>query len=115
MKRERINHRHLMDFDIAGFTYWDGAMVLSELKPGMLLDLEREEANRFDPYAVAIYYGEYKLGFVPRDSNRELSKYLEMGYEDLYEVRINRVTPEAHTEHQVGVIIHLKQNNTVID
>ena len=99
-----------MNFDIAGFSYWDGALVLCDLKPGKKVRLEREEDNKFDPYAVAIWYGENKLGFIPRDMNHEMSKFLEMGYEDIFDARIQRVAPEEHPEHQVSVIIYLNRN-----
>lgn len=102
--------RHYINFDIAGFTYWDGALVVADLKPGQKLRLEREEDNRFDPYAVALWQGENKLGFIPRDMNHEISKFLEMGYADIFDARIQRVTLDAHPENQVGVIIYIKRN-----
>lgn len=103
-------HRHFMNFDIAGFTYWDGALVLCDLKPGKKVRLEREEDNKHDPYAVAIWFGENKLGFIPRDENHQISKFLEMGYADIFDARIQRVSPDEHPEHQVSVIIYLNRN-----
>jgi HIRAN domain. len=105
MKTEK---RHHSNFDIAGFSYWDGCVVFNELKIGTELRFEREEDNKFDPYAVAIYYGEYKLGFIPRAANHEISKFLELGYTNAFEVRVNRLTPDAHPENQVGVIVYIK-------
>ena len=70
MKTQR---RHYINFDIAGFSYWDGCEVFNELKIGTELKILREEDNKFDPYAVAIYYGESKLGFVPRNANHDIS------------------------------------------
>ncbi len=104
------SRRHYSTFDIAGFSYWDGCIVFNELKVGTVLTLVREEDNKFDPYAVAIYYKDSKLGFVPRGSNHEISKFLELGYAGLFEVRINRLTPDVNPEHQVGVIVYLKPN-----
>ncbi len=83
-------------------------MVFNELKIGTELTLMREEDNKFDPYAVAIYYGESKLGFIPRNANHEISKFLELGHTDLFEVRINRITADAQPESQVGVIVYIK-------
>ena len=31
-----------------------------------------------------------------------------MGLEDIYEVRITRITPDAHPENQVEVIVYIK-------
>ena len=112
MKKENRQEmkRHLANFHIAGFAYWDGSEAFEHLKIGTKLDLVREEDNRFDPYAVAIYYKDLKLGFIPPASNQEISKYLDMGWGDLYEVRVTRVSPDAHPESQVEVVVHIKRN-----
>ena len=102
---------HLDNFHIAGFSYWDGCEAFEHLKIGTKLDLVREADNPFDPYAVAIYYGEYKLGFIPRGSNHDISKYLDMGLDDIYEVRITRITPDVRPEQQVEVILYIKNQN----
>lgn len=102
---------HLTNFHIAGFGYWEGCEAFEHLKIGTRLDLVREEDNKFDAYAVAIYYGEYKLGFIPRSSNHDISKYLDMGLSDIYDVRITRLSPEAHPEQQVEVIVNILNQN----
>ena len=99
---------HLDNFHIAGFSYWEGCEAFEHLRIGTKLDLVREADNPFDPYAVAIYYEDYKLGYIPRVSNHDISKYLDMGLEDIYEVRITRITPDAHPENQVEVIVYIK-------
>jgi hypothetical protein len=103
----KTKKRHFINFDIAGFAYWEGSEVFGELKVGTLLTLMRETDNRFDPYAVSIYYGEAKIGYIPRSDNHEISKFLEMGYTSIFETRINRITPELHPANQIGVTIHL--------
>ncbi len=87
--------------------------MFNELKIGTELALRREADNRFDPYAVAIYFGEHKLGFVPRTSNKEINKFLEQGYDSIFEVRINRICPEEHPENQVHVVVFFKPNEVV--
>ena len=99
---------HLDNFHIAGFGYWDGCEAFEHLKIGTRLDLVREADNPFDPYAVAIYYGEFKLGFIPRGSNHDISKYLDVGLGDIYEVRITRITPDVPPEQQVEVVLYVK-------
>ena len=80
-----MERRHFINFDIAGFTYWDGTLAFQELIIGTKLQLRREEDNKFAPYAVAIYYKDYKLGFIPRDKNKEISKLCEQGYTGIFE------------------------------
>ena len=55
--------RVLLSFHIAGFQYADGALVLGDLKVGDKLTLCAERDNPHDPEAVAIYYGNTKLGY----------------------------------------------------
>ena len=78
---------------------------------GTKLQLRREEDNKFAPYAVAIYYKDYKLGFIPRDKNKEISKLCEQGYTGIFEARINRISQDEHPENQIGVIIYIKKCN----
>ena len=102
---------HLANFHIAGFGYWEGCEAFGQLKIGTKLELVREADNHFDPYAVAIYYGEYKLGFIPRGSNHDISKYLDMGLDGIYDVRITRITPDVPPEQQVEVIVYINNQN----
>ena len=102
---------HLANFHIAGFGFWEGCEAFEHLKIGTKLNLVREADNAFDPYAVAIYYGEHKLGFIPRGQNHDISKYLDMGLDDIYDVRITRITPDVHPEDQVEVIVNILNQN----
>lgn len=97
---------HLAHFDIAGFTYYEGALAFKELEIGVSLQLQLDEDNKYDPRAVAIYYKEFKLGFVPRSENRIIYKLLKVGI-DCLEVRVQRITKKENPENQVGVVIHL--------
>lgn len=106
-----VRKEHLTNFHIAGFSYWDGPEAFEHLKVGTRLDLVREPDNKFDAYAVAIYYGDFKLGFVPRSDNHDISKYLDMGLDDIYEVRIQRISPDEHPENQISVIVYIKNQN----
>ena len=107
MTQNTIN-KHIGNFYIAGFTYWDGCRAFSELKVGKPLKLVREEGNKFDPYAVAIYYEGYKLGFVPSGDNELICQFLDLGYTEIFDARVQRISPEAHPEKQVGVAVFLK-------
>ena len=34
-----------------------------------------------------------------------------MGLDDIYEVRIQRISPDAHPENQIEVIVYIKNQN----
>ena len=103
------NHIHITDFFVTGFKYYEGCMVFNKLKIGTELKLVRETENRYEPEAVAIYFQESKIGFIPRSENNIISKFIDQGYADAFEVRCNRILPEAAPNHQVGVVIFLKK------
>ena len=102
-------HRHYLTTQIAGFSYWEGCIAFNHIRIGTELTLKRESNNKFDPYAVAVYFGEHKLGFLPRNQNEDISKFLEMGHKDLFEARVNRNSKDEHSENQVGIIVYIKR------
>ncbi len=107
--RQMETKRHFLSFNIAGFSYHDGCEVFDQLKIGSPLRLIRDEDNRHDPNAVAVFFGDTWLGFVPRQKNSDLALFLDMGYEDLFAARIQQLDPQAHPEQQVGVVVFLKK------
>lgn len=102
---ERI---HYKNFQVAGFTYYEGVLVFNKLKIGTKLKLKAEPENKYDPQAVAIYYGEHKLGYVPRHSNYSLSKLLGAGYQ-LFETRVQHIDKTALPEDQLGVVVFIRK------
>ena len=99
--------RSIMTFHIAGFQFWDGALVLDQLKAGMQLRLVPEFDNPHDPHAVAIYLDKAKLGFVPSDLNELVSQLLFYGHGDVLECRVLQVALERSPWHQVRAGIYL--------
>ena len=104
---------HFANFYVAGFNYYDGCMVIEELKVGSRLELVRDEYNKVDVNAIAIYYNDFKLGYVPACENEMLAKFLDMGYEDVFEVRVQRLNKETNPATQVGVIVYINRNKKV--
>ncbi|HJG36690.1 HIRAN domain-containing protein [Enorma phocaeensis] len=99
--------RNIMSFHIAGFQFWDGALVLDQLKVGTQLRLVPEFDNPHDPCAVAIYFGETKLGFVPSDENGLISQLLFYGHNGILECRVLQVAAERSPWHQVRAGVYL--------
>ncbi len=58
--------KFLLNCNIAGFTYGEGCIVMEELKVGTELTLDRDKYNKFDPLAIAVYYKNSKLGYIPQ-------------------------------------------------
>ncbi|MFC4818111.1 HIRAN domain-containing protein [Flavobacterium sp. GCM10023249] len=101
---------HLANFNIAGLTYYEATQCFENLKIGTKLQLKVEQDNKFDARAVAIYFDEHKLGFVPKSENRIFYKLLIMGYNTIFEASIQQIDPTEHPECQIRVVIHLLKN-----
>ncbi len=99
---------------LAGRQYHDADEVWEELHVGTLLKLERDYDNRYDKKAVAVVYEsgaeEYLLGYIPANENEVIAQLLEMGWENVFECRISKISPEAHYENQIRMIIRIKRN-----
>ncbi|MGM0238933.1 HIRAN domain-containing protein [Enterococcus sp. AZ103] len=102
--------RHLMDFHVAGFAYGEGLEVIEELSLGKEVILVAESDNPYDPEAVAIFYQDRKIGYVPKDRNTLLSKLLYFGHGDLFESCIQYANRESHPERQFRVVVKIKDN-----
>lgn len=104
--QEKQQKEHLANFNIAGFTYYDGAEAFSKLSMGQKLSLELEKDNPYDARAIVIKHDTYKLGYIPREHNRIFYKLLNLGINQI-EVRIQRIDERANPENQIGVVAHL--------
>lgn len=106
-----MNDRHFSHFNIAGFTFYDGVEVFEQLSIGKELEAVAEPDNPFDANSIALYFSGRKLGYVPRNANHLISKFFRQGYTNIFEFRINRIVPDAHTEQQVFVVVRIRENN----
>jgi hypothetical protein len=107
-----MKRKHLLNCNLAGFTYYDGPVVFNRLQVGTALQMVAEQENRHDPNAIALYFEKSKLGFIPRNDNKTLSLFFEQGYGDIFEAYINRITPDEYPENQIGVTVYLKEKKT---
>lgn len=69
----------IQESPVAGFQYHDGEKVWPRLSTGDSLRLLREQDNPYDRRAVAVYWGESKLGYVPRAANAAVSQMMDRG------------------------------------
>lgn len=96
-------------FYIAGFNYYEGAIVFENLKIGTVLDIVAENNNIHDEYALALYFDGKKLGFVPSDDNVEMSKLISLGY-NIFKAVVQQISPQEHPARQVKIIVYAVGN-----
>ena len=109
-----------MECHLAGRMYHDADEVFDRLKVGTKLSLVYDADNRYDENAVAVIYTstddvdngeEYLLGYLPRCHNADIAKFLQMGWNNIFECRISKIDPEVHYERQINLTIRILPNN----
>ena len=100
---------HFLNCHVAAFTYNEGCEVFDKLKIGKEVQLVREDENVHDHKAVAIFFNKKHIGYIPRQLNETIAMFLDLGYSDIFEARIQSVDPTAHPEQQVSIVIYLKR------
>lgn len=69
----------LQESPLAGYQYHRAAAIWPFLRVGESLRLRREANNAHDPYAVAVWFRNEHLGYIPRGENRNLALLLDQG------------------------------------
>jgi hypothetical protein len=92
-------------FNIAGFSYCDRNDIVEELRVGFELKLITEPNNKYDKYAVAIYYDEHKLGYIPMKKNKNISQLINLGHNDIFKAKIREIKETDNLEEKINVII----------
>ena len=71
----------LFQCHVAGFPYYQGPMIFSDLKPGQPLKLLREPRNPHDSKAIAVFTSSgHKLGYIPRTHNPLPADLMDNGH-----------------------------------
>jgi hypothetical protein len=110
-KNEKIDNIY-DSFNIAGFSYCDRNDIVEELRTGFELKLITEPNNTHDEYAVAIYYDEHKLGYIPRNKNKNIRKFINLGH-DIFDAKIGEIKETDNLEEKINVIITIKNKKGV--
>ena len=76
---EKSRDIYLDSLYIAGFQYYDGPGLEKNLRESDPLILKREPKNPHDYFAVEVYRGDSKLGYLPRSDNRIIARIMDQG------------------------------------
>ena len=95
----------IQESPVAGFEFHEGDAIWPSLAVGAKLALMREATNSHDPDAVAVYFQNNKLGYVPRTENRAIAGMLDRG-ENL-EARISGLLMEEDPWERVRFTVYL--------
>ena len=95
----------LQSSPLAGFRYYEGKKLWSEMKVGDFLQLVREPGNSYDPNAVRVEWQGHKLGYVPRADNEALARFMDRGSKA--EARITRLKKSRNPWQRMEFDVYL--------
>jgi len=96
----------LQESPLAGYQYHRASGVWPFLRVGEALRLRREPANPHDPNAIAVWYRNEHLGYVPRRENRTLAQMMDRG--ERLEARIVRLLEDENPWRRIRFRVDLK-------
>ena len=88
---------------LAGFQYYAGESLWSQLRAGDALQLVRESTNPYDPRAVRVDWRGQKLGYVPRLENTAVAQMLDRG--EPLAARIERLRDDTNPWERIRFTI----------
>ena len=95
----------IQESPVAGFQFHGGESAWPSMSVGAPLKLVREPDNSHDSNAVAVYFQDEKLGYVPRGENGAVSQMLDRG--EKLEATISRLTVDDDPWQRVRFSVYL--------
>ena len=102
---------YLQQFFVAGFRHYKGMELLGLMQTNDLLELRREPENEYDNCAVALYWQQEKIGYVPANLNELLSRLMDAGALPLLGM-ITHLNKEVKPWENVAVAIYFLQDDS---
>lgn len=95
----------LQESPLAGYQYHRASGIWTFLRVGEKLQLRREPGNLYDPNAIAIWFKNEHLGYVPRRENKTLAQMMDRG--ERLEAQIVRLLEEENPWRRVRFRVDL--------
>jgi hypothetical protein len=90
---------------VAGFQYHRGQAIWPFMRVGEQVSLVREGINSHDRNAIAVYFRNDKLGYVPQRENAMLAQMLDRG--EKLQARISRLLEDENPWRRVQFQVSL--------
>lgn len=68
---------YLLQCFVAGFRHYRGMELLGEMEVNDFVELKREPENEYDDFAIALYWQQEKIGFIPADFNETIARLMD--------------------------------------
>jgi hypothetical protein len=101
IRKKESKEIYLGDFYVAGFQYYEGVRNINKISVNSVLRVKPEFSNEYDEDAIALYYDDFKIGYMPADLNFIPARLVEQNIK--LKAVISDVNPSAPTWEMVQV------------
>ena len=99
---------YLLQCFVAGFRFNNGMELLELMEVNDVIELKREPNNEHDTSAIALYWQQEKIGYVPADNNLILAKLLDAEALPLFAI-ITHLNKKVKPWENVSIAIYFLQ------
>lgn len=99
---------YLLQSFVAGFRFHKGMQLLPYMQQHDLLELKREPENEHDAFAIALYWQQEMIGYLPADSNETIARLLDAKALPLL-AAITHIEQNAKPWENVAIAVYFMQ------
>lgn len=103
---------YLLQSFVAGFRFHKGVELLPLMREQDIIELRREPENEHDEFAVAVYWQQEMIGYLPAASNEVIARLMDAKALSLIGV-ITHLQREAQPWENVSVAVYFLKNGNV--
>jgi single-stranded-DNA-specific exonuclease len=98
---------------VVGVTFEGRQDSVAGMRPGALLELQRDPANAHDPNAVGVWYGGLQLGFIKADIARRIAPKIDDGAR--YAAEVLDVTGGGTRSYGINILVRRTDLETAFE
>lgn len=69
----------LLECNVAGTSFRKLDQVEAELLNRVQLEMKREGQNKYDEFAIALYFKDVHVGYIPQEKNEVIARLMDVG------------------------------------
>lgn len=105
---------YLLQSFVAGFRFYKGMELLPHMQEQDIVELRRNPQNEHDDFAVAVYWQQEMIGYVPAASNEVIARLIDAKALSLVAV-ITHLEPKAKPWENVAIAVYFLKNGSIPD
>lgn len=95
----------VLNTEVAGTYYHNPEKFAHDIAPEAIITLKREPQNKFDQLVIALYFGDLKIGYLPKAKNEVIAKLMDAGKQFSAKVKEKNLYSDDNLQLEVEVFM----------